>query len=63
LVLKAFYPLPRIVGYVIAMSKPKVNKKKKKPVTRMNKQDLVAEIPKKAGLTKASAEKDLESTK
>jgi len=45
------------------MSKPKVNKKKKKPVTRMNKQDLVAEIPKKAGLTKASAEKDLESTK
>jgi len=63
LVLKAFYPLPRIVGYVIAMSKPKVNKKKNKPVTRMNKQDLVAEIPKKAGLTKASAEKDLESTK
>ena len=63
MVLKAFYPLPRIVGYVIAMSKPKVNKKKKKPVTRMNKQDLVAEIPKKAGLTKASAEKDLESTK
>jgi hypothetical protein len=45
------------------MSKPKVNKKKNKPVTRMNKQDLVAEIPKKAGLTKASAEKDLESTK
>jgi hypothetical protein len=31
--------------------------KKKKPVKRMNKQDLVAEIPKKSGLTKASAEK------
>jgi hypothetical protein len=34
-----------------------VESKKKKPVKRMNKQDLVAEIPKRFGVTKASAEK------
>ena len=52
---KSFIFCPRIVGYVVVMSKPA--KSKKKSVTRMNKQDLVAEIPKKSGLVKASAEK------